>query len=60
MSWQITDFFNEAIDRKRAVLGGRTKNKENVVGKHTFWTEMNQSSLRTWTRENFKYVTFIA
>ena len=24
----------------RAVLRGRVKNKENLVGKHTFWTEM--------------------
>ena len=40
--------FNEAIDRKHTVLSGQTKNKENVVGKHTFWTEMNRSSLRTW------------
>ena len=42
----------------RAVLRGRVKNKENVVGKHTFWTEMKFTE--NLNPRNFKYVTHIA
>ena len=34
------------------------KNKENLVGKHTFWTEMKFTE--NLNPRNFKYVTHIA